>query len=136
MGWFSSSSKNLPAKSSLLRAWNLSTQTLADTQKIMKSVRASLETKQIVEVRRVMLDLTASVGLAMKDGTTEKDALKKIDKAKDSVRKISRMLERLLLVQKIDKDRLGVVIERLTEIQALLEGKKYEPKKKGILMDE
>jgi|GEM_PF-6509061 len=135
MGLFSSS-KNLPARSSMLRAWNLSTQTLADTQKIMKTVRASLETKQIVNIRRVMLDLTASVGLAMKDGVPEKEALQKIEHSKDLIKKLGKILERLLQVEKIDKSRLGVVIERLNEIKNLLENKRYEPKRKNILMDE
>lgn len=108
-------------KAGVLRAWNLSTETLADVQKVIATVRTKLDTRTVIDTRRAVLELTATLGHVLKDMEASADFDKEIAKCISLVIKFERYLDKIKGVEGVDIDRLKVVIKRTSGIRKLLE---------------
>lgn len=108
-------------KAGVLRAWNLSTETLADVQKVIMTVRSKLDTRTVINTRRAVLELTATLGSTLKDMEASSDIDKEIAKCISLVIKFERLLDKIKSVEGVDIDRLQVVIKRTSGIRKLLE---------------
>lgn len=123
-------------RASLIRAWNLAAETNADVLKLLKSIRVDLTTTQVIKTRRQLLELSATLGVALKEKQQLKPIEKHTGKALDLLDDIRRKLELMLSMERMDRDRMGVVIRRLDEIRSLVTGRQASAKSIMLVEDD
>jgi hypothetical protein len=119
---------------SLVRAWNLSTETNSDVMRLVISIRNDLSTNQVVKTRRLLIELSATIAAAMKEKQESNSVDKYVRDALDLLDAIRIKMNLLLTNERMDKHRMGVVIKRLDEIRSLVTGQDMT-KKKPLIAD-
>ena len=107
-------------KSGVLRAWNLCAETTVDINNLMGRNRTTITTKQIVETRHHLLNVSGKLGTAIKTAS-EEEMFAEINSILQSINALTLNLQTFTKNKSFDQKRLSVIIKRISEIKKNLE---------------